>query len=450
MAQGELRNRSSGAASRSKKEKSGSKRRNQKKKEKSVNDGQPSAAGSAAATANGSPGNNEDYLDQTLWEVFKSHPFVIVAPYVLIPAALYYLYLYVTLKRPDLASAATLGAVSLRPAVRTEDPRQVLILGSLGSGAVQVAEALRDIMKLEVYHEVADATSFFTRDGTASSLLAWRYSDDLSGGRLSHVLDDLCLNRTKDTQLFKPSMLQPTTCFSLLGGWSKCHVKECVALIGREYGCAMRKGPNQCQPRFVRVLHQARHPLAVISELMTSVCPSYAQKKDCTIHPAFAQFATVFVDHDSEFDSCLAIVAWYVIRYNRALLTARSKGLVDAMFTYEDSALCDVARLAGFTDPDLVVYPPNLPMVSSKCSPEAMAKADAAQAKPLPALVSKTDTTRKFPSYSWSEFDEAGGSKLVNALKKLCKDMGYDPNAIKESGETLSTVGADGKKGMSK
>jgi hypothetical protein len=127
------------------------------------------------------------------------------------------------------------------------------------------------------------------------------------------------------------------------------------------------------------------------------------------------------------------------------------------MYAYEDSTLCDVARLAGFTDPDRVLHPPNLAKVSSKCSPEAMAKKDAAQAKPLPAqakplpaLVSSTDATRKFPSFKWSDFDEAGGSKLVNALKKLCKDMGYDPDTTKESGEPLSTVGADGKKGKNK
>jgi hypothetical protein len=447
MAQGELRNRTSGAAKRTKKDKAGSKRRNQNKKDKSTGgDGPPARA---VAANDSSPGNEEE-PDQTLWQVFKSHPFVVIAPYVLIPTALYYLYLYVTLKRPDLASAASLGMVSLRPAVRTEDPRQVLILGSLGSGAIQVAEALRNVLKLELYHEVADATSFFSRDGTASNLLAWRYSDDLSEGRLGHVLDDLCFNQTKEAQLFKPSMFQPTKCSSLLGDRSKCHVKECVALIGREFGCAWRKGGSLCLPPFVRVLHQARHPLTVISELMSSVCPTYEQNKDSTIHPVFAQVATAFLDHDSEFDSCLAVVAWYVIRFNRALLHARSKGLVDAMYTYEESTLCDVARHAGFTDPDRVLHAPNLLKVSSKCSPEAMAKVDAAQAKLLPALVSKTDTTRKFRAFSWKDFDEAGGSKLVNALKKLCKDMGFDPDTTKESGEPLSTVGADGKKGVSK
>jgi hypothetical protein len=65
---------------------------------------------------------------------------------------------------------ATFGLLSLRPAVRLTDERQVLILGSMGSGTQQVSEALRKLLKVEISHEFSNAESYFARDGTVSSV----------------------------------------------------------------------------------------------------------------------------------------------------------------------------------------------------------------------------------------------------------------------------------------
>jgi hypothetical protein len=107
------------------------------------------------------------------------------------------------------------------------------------------------------------------------------------------------------------------------------------------------------------------------------------------------------------------------------------------MYRYEDSSLCDVARHSGFADPDLVVYPPNLAKFASRCNGNAADGAakplDTATQKLLPYLSSNTDkAARKYPAFGWSDLEQAGGSKLVKALKKLCKDMGYDPDTTRE------------------
>jgi hypothetical protein len=120
-------------------------------------------------------------------------------------------------------------------------------------------------------------------------------------------------------------------------------------------------------------------------------------------------------------------VSWYVVRYNRALLAARRKGLISSMYRYEDSTACDVARLGGFADPGAVVYRPNLAKVEARCGSDAAVPSD--PQKPLPSLAPGAGKGRKHPELAWADYERAGGSKLVRALRELCKDMGYDPDA---------------------
>ena len=370
------------------------------------------------------------FKDETLWETFMSHPLGAYGPYLLAPVVLYFALNYVVLKNPEIVSALTLGVFSLRPAVRREDTRQVLILGSIGSGTIPLAKAVRDVLHLEIGHETAEATKYFTRDGTISSVLGVRYvPSDLPPIRLSQLLDDWCLKRHKDANVFKPSMFYPSSCYSFLGSWTECDTKECLFLVSREHGCALRRY-GTCQPSFGRVLHQVRHPLSVIGELMSRVCPTHAKKPDTPMHPAFRQLATAYLNPDFEFGSCLESVAWYVIDFNRAILAARGKGLIHAMYRYEESSLCDIAKLAGFLDPEQVVYAPNQAKVLAKCGPLSTI-GDAS--KKLPLLAKETDQTRKVPEFGWDDFRTAGGAALVTALKNLCKELGYNPDQLPDS-----------------
>ena len=75
-----------------------------------------------------------------------THPLVTVAPYIVIPYLLYKALFLVVLRQPQVFH----GLVDLRPAVRMNDTRQVLILGAIGSGTQQTIEGLSKLMKLEV------------------------------------------------------------------------------------------------------------------------------------------------------------------------------------------------------------------------------------------------------------------------------------------------------------
>jgi hypothetical protein len=138
MANSELRNRkpTTGASGNNKKKSEGVARGDDKK-----NGARRSKTSQEASTPSPEP--------ETLWQTFKSHPLVTVAPYLVIPYVLYKLMFVVMLRRPDIMK----GIVDLRPAVSMDQPRQVLILGAIGSGTKQVAEGLSKVMKLEVDHE---------------------------------------------------------------------------------------------------------------------------------------------------------------------------------------------------------------------------------------------------------------------------------------------------------
>lgn len=358
--------------------------------------------------------------DETLWQTFSSHPLVQVAPVILIPYLIYISYYFFTLKRPDIISTATLGLINLRPAVRLHESRQVLVLGSMGSGTLQLASALSQIMRLEITHETSDAENHFARDGTVSNFLGLRYVDKQAfpPEASARVISDLCVERGKGSEnALQPKNFQPTTCSEYVK-WSTCHSKECLDLISNEWGCGLIE--DGCRTHFVKVLHLVQHPLRTIPELMAKVCPGAAK----TVHPAFRQLANVFLD-DSGADNCLAPVAWYVIRYNNALLQARKAGRIDAMIQYEQVSLCDVVELAGFLDPQLVVYEPNLDKLTKQCNDSG-----ANVNQRLPTLVTKVDEERKLPKYSWEDYQAAGGSKLVSALRKLCQELGYNPDKL--------------------
>lgn len=260
-----------------------------------------------------------------------------------------------------------------------------------------------------------------------SNFLGIRYAEK-SGNqeRIVKMISNTCVKTGKSASgsVFDLRNYKPTNCWPWPIDKEACHQKECLEFMGKELGCALDE-EGACPTPFARVIHLVQHPIHVLQQLIPKVCPGDAK----AVHPAFRQMAGVFIEDDSE--SCIATMSWYFVEFNRALLEARGKGYIDAMVQYETSTLCDLATIAGFTNPELAVYPPNVDRVIQTCAADD--KADVH--KPLPHLETKTDAKNiKLPDVNWDSFDEAGGPKLVNALKELCKDLGYDPDAPLDTG----------------
>lgn len=372
--------------------------------------------------------------EETLWQTFTNHPLVIVAPFVLLPYLMYTCIYYIRLQNPELLSTLTFGLLSLRPAVGLYDTRQVLILGTMGAGTQQVAQALHKVLNLEISHEASNTEDFFARDGTVSNWMAIRYASKKVGEARTGFLSDLCLNRTDkgSANVFYPKYYQPTQC-SRFAAWSACHTKECLELVNAEWGCGLISPEDGCRSQFVRVLHQVQHPVTTIRELMAKVCPGDAK----SVHPAFKQLASAFYDDNHKQSSCLQVVSSYVVDYNQALLMARKQGFVHAMFHYEQVSACDVASLAGFMSPELAMYQPNTEKIAQKCD-----KSDDDANKRIVTLksVGVEESAPSVRKFTWDDFREAGGSKLVDALRKLCKDLGYDPDNTDSQGGAGSSA----------
>eukprot|EP00535_Pseudo-nitzschia_heimii_P006283 CAMPEP_0197195038 /NCGR_PEP_ID=MMETSP1423-20130617/30336_1 /TAXON_ID=476441 /ORGANISM="Pseudo-nitzschia heimii, Strain UNC1101" /LENGTH=185 /DNA_ID=CAMNT_0042648573 /DNA_START=176 /DNA_END=730 /DNA_ORIENTATION=+ len=109
-------------------------------------------------------------------------PFIVITLLVVLPHVFYTCYLYVCLQRPELLAWAVSSLTAcgldrlglplpipiLRPAFRSVDARQVLVVGTMSSGTTQVAHELRSKIDLEIGHENSETLWSFVRDGTVS------------------------------------------------------------------------------------------------------------------------------------------------------------------------------------------------------------------------------------------------------------------------------------------
>lgn len=407
-----------------KKQAEGNKKQNNKPEESSGATTTSTTAGSDSAEQQLPP------AQETLWQTFTSHPLVVISPYVLLPYVLYVGYYYLALKRPDL-----IFFFNARPAVDLYDARQVLIVGPVGSATQHLAATMTNVLKLEISHEATEAHSYFTRDGTVSNFLGIRYADanNTDAEATVKLISEVCIERKgkgSSAHVLQPKSYQPSAC-PWYNSWSDCHKRECLDLVRAEWGCALSKKGGEddedfgsCRTPFIRSIHLVQHPLKSVQELMSKVCPGKAK----SAHPAFKQLATVFFN-ETAYSSCLEAIGWYVVNFHRTMLNARENGAhIDDMIQFEKVTLCDVARIAGFLDPQLVVYQQHQPRLATVCDTPG---SDAAT-KLLPDLVATKgeELVESLPTITWGGINEAGGSSLEEELRKLCEDLGYDPDVM--------------------
>lgn len=323
------------------------------------------AAGNQQATANRHTADasankkKQQHDERTLSQIFWEHPLIVVLPYVLIPYLLYNAYLYVILQRPELVSPL----LSLRPALKLTEPRQVLIVGTMSSGTTQVAHELSHNFGLEVEHEVSDSTSYFCRDGTVSWFHGIRFLPPLDEESLPRMAK-LCVNFTSHMG-FHPRMYAAKSCSSTKT-WSSCWMKYCFQLLQNEWGCTHRQN---CETPFAVTLLQVRHPMHTMESLVSKFCTA----NNTAVHSSFKTFVTALFHPVKDLNTCLEWVATYVLEYNHAMLLAHKQGAIDHWYRVEETSPCQVAALAGFIDDsNHLVYRPNHEKVALKCRDEQL------------------------------------------------------------------------------
>jgi len=382
---------------------------------------QASAANKPAAASEEAPTENAVVEEQeTAWATVKGHPLAMVLPVVLIPYLFHLAFLFFQLQRPDLLTFATLGMVQLRPTISITDERQLLIVGTMSSGTVQVASDLREQLGLEVGHELSDADWNFVRDGTVSWFHGIRFMEPLELKDLLHRWSQLCGNYTENMG-FHPNMYKSSACSSRKK-WGKCWSSACFEILRDEWGCA-----PDCETPFRASLLQVRHPMRTLESLVTKFCQ---KGLNGTIHPSFVTYASaLFPEHNYTEDSCIEATAHYLVEYNQVLLKAYSKGLIDEMYRVEETSPCDVAHMAGLFELESAVYAPNHEKVVMLCEDKMSAPNQVMESTKHKVNVGQV-------SLNWDDLRGGlhgsnrteGDREIEMAVRGLAKKLGYDPN----------------------
>jgi hypothetical protein len=319
---------------------------------------------------------------------------------------LYKLYLLVMLQYPEMVPF-----LKLRPAMRKEsDLRQVLIIGTQGSGTTQVSDELSGKLGLEIAHESSDTTSQYARDGTVSWFHGVRFFDhDMD-------IDRLCFDY-KPYMGFHPAMYGPVSCPP--GKPPKvCQAVACKQRLMAELGCQKR---GNCRTPFRKTIRLVRHPLRTIESLVMKFCAGDSLD-NVTTAPEFQHYLkSMFPGSvDWEAQSCVETMALYVLEYSEAV-----DGKADGVFQVETSSACDVAELAGFiSDP---VYGPSGEKVAEKCAdPDGRAR----------QVFAKTKNARNTGviSFTWKDLQgglygskkKEGDRHIEEKVRKLTQKLGYD------------------------
>ncbi|EJK75571.1 hypothetical protein THAOC_02702 [Thalassiosira oceanica] len=380
---------------------------------------------------------NDKLDDMAFAEVFSGHPLVRVGKYVLIPYVLYLSYYYFQLQHPEVVSLVTLGLVRLRPAIyNSASPRQVLIVGTQGSGTVQMASTLKRQLGLEIEHESTDAAWSFARDGSVSWFHGIRFFAPTSQKEKLDSIHALCSapQSTHENMGFHPAMYGPprNKC-SYRSKWNDCWKSECYMILLQEWACMSNLS---CDINFRANLHQVRNPVHNIESLITKFCVGGLEG---SVQEPFVKYASaLFPTHDFANDSCIDAVSYFVVMYLEAMVKAREKGHIDNFYRVEDSSACAVVDAAGLTQLSTTVYEPNYEHVSKLCN-----ESDVRSAAQNVVGQDRNKVNKGQVALAWDDFlggrhgskRKDGDHELVQRLKRLFAAFSYDPTKILDKPE---------------
>lgn len=405
-------------------------RRRSTKKKKKGGETKRKATPTSDTEANGGKSSVEEG-EETLLQTFISHPLIIVLPIVLLPYCLYRFFYYTRLQHPEILTS-TLG-LPIRPGVKLTEERQLLIVGTMSSGTVQVTADLYEQFELEIGHEVSDTYWYFVRDGTVSWFHGIRFipPPDEEATKVQSLIK-LCKEHTSSMG-FHPRMYKASDKCSDRAQWNACWTRECIEILNIEWGCGLLE--DACETPFRTTLHQVRNPYHTVESLVTKFCPALNE----TVHYSFQTYmSALFPSYDWSTFSCIEAVTTYVGEYNNAMLEARDKQFISASYRIEETSPCDIADLAGFLDESTAVYTPHVRHLRPKC------QSDLDEAR-QPMTSTKHKVNKGLVKLEWADFHGGNhGSRMPHGnrdiemkLRALMKQLGYDPEQIR-SGSSAS------------
>lgn len=346
------------------------KKRRNATREKETKKGTTSA--SSATTESTKPSiareftENDIDLSETTWAVIRRHPLFWGLLLLGVPYMLYLGWRWIVLQHPFLPG--------MRPAVGMNDPRQVLIIGTMSSGTSSMAKGLREDVGIEVGHEDSDTLWTFVRDGTVSwfhGIRYWRHPHNKSD---SHTISDLCrvawrLRFSNSNYGFGPTLFGTPeyNCSVVHPKFKGCFHHACVTALTREYGCALASNPingGGCHPPFQTTLLQTREPWKIVQSLVAKYCledDKIAAKPPKTLW-LLLQAMGLVINED-----CVEQMILYVTGFYNTILDHYPDIVV---YPVERTTPCQVAILAGLGNISTTVYSPNHDLVRDVCQRE--------------------------------------------------------------------------------
>lgn len=270
--------------------------------------------------------------------------------------------------------------------------RQLLILGTMGSGTTATAQALSKL-GVEVAHESSDSLVNLCRDGTVSWAHALRYLV-IAADRRESTVSHLCSNARHGA--FHHLMFDG----GALGGgfgctargtmWDSCWENECLRVMRRELGCAALS-PSNCTTPFTRALLGVRHPLRTIESNIVSFCRGGDDSSEAAMsiqldtynvlmppppRPAHANATASSRRTDRTFTGdgeCARQFGWWWVRYIRLV-----RPVAFATYRVEDTPPCAILKLGGVlpadsaAPPASAVPPSTVELARAKCAAAAV------------------------------------------------------------------------------
>eukprot|EP01043_Picozoa_sp_COSAG02_P012019 COSAG02_NODE_455_length_21984_cov_4.049760_5_plen_447_part_00 len=243
-----------------------------------------------------------------------------------------------------------------RAALPLSAERQLLIVGTMGSGTTQMSHDL-SLLGLEIAHESSDSCETRCRDGTVSWAHGLQYLKLEPTDVRSAAVDRLCSKPR--FAVWSSSFYDGSQGFN--GGraclrarghyWDACWADECKRVASQELGCALNSSKQGCTSPFAHTLLQVRHPLKTIGTLVAAFCNGSDTAKsarestqldtiDVLLPPPNASVAPLV--KASGGGQCSLRFGWYWVQYIKMMLPH-----VEHWYRVEDTPPCRVLMLGG-------------------------------------------------------------------------------------------------------
>ena len=370
--------------------------------------------------------DEEPYVATTAWQVVKGHFLFWALLLFGIPYGIFFLWRWVVLQHP---------LSGMRPAVRLQDPRQVLILGSMSSGTSSTADVLRrERSLLEVGHEDSDTEWKFVRDGTVSWFHGIRYFPSVTDAERHETILKTCAVSWFITSQKGSSSSNYGVAPTLFGNpdyecgfwhpnFRTCFLKSCHKALDREYGCALEN--NKCVTPYKHTLLQTREPWKIVASLAAKYClDAGGGQLEATLPRTFSSLLHTIHLIPNITDSCPSQMIDYVLNYYTTILDhappSSDDSTVFEVYPIERTSPCEIARLAGLGKPETTLYAPNHETYQEQCGDDV-----AEASKESISKATRSNVINK-GRVSIEDLLPFASKEQVKGMKRLYRRLGYE------------------------